>query len=147
MHAELRVVVPGIPVPKARARSALIRSKSGKQFISHYTPKSTRNFEQEVRGAAFMAMVDAKLQPAAREVPVELGLLFVMPIPASWSQRKTLAAVGAPVIVKPDLDNLEKSIKDGCNGVVWVDDCQVWNVFQKQKVYGADPRVEIVVRW
>ncbi|WP_268602553.1 RusA family crossover junction endodeoxyribonuclease, partial [Escherichia coli] len=46
--------------------------------------------------------------------------------------------------VKPDSDNVEKAIKDGCNGVVYRDDVQVVDD-GKTKVYGAELGVTVEV--
>ena len=58
---------------------------------------------------------------------VSLAATFILPIPASWSKEKRLAA-GAGTLFhtsKPDLDNLIKGIKDPLSAVLWVDDRQV----------------------
>lgn len=79
------------------------------------------------------------------------GAVFVtldirVQIPASWSKKKQeLARFGGywPAS-KPDIDNIEKAIFDGMNGVVWKDDVQVVKV-TKQKRYSDQPGVEVHV--
>ena len=46
--------------------------------------------------------------------------------------------------VKPDIDNLIKLVFDVFNGVVWVDDAQITQVYAS-KEYGAIPRTEVMV--
>lgn len=58
-------------------------------------------------------------------------------------QRRAAAGHIVPT-VKPDSDNAEKAIKDGCNGVVYRDDVQVVKD-SKEKVYGPVPGVTVVV--
>ena len=47
-------------------------------------------------------------------------------------------------IIKVDLDNLEKFVKDAGNGILWRDDCLICNV-SKVKLYSSIPRTEIVI--
>ena len=47
-----------------------------------------------------------------REVPARLRLIFIMPMPKSWSNKKRLLMRGEPHQQKPDIDNLQKSVQD-----------------------------------
>lgn len=122
------------PVAKARARAG-----AGGRF---YTPKKTSDFESFVALYAKQAM--------AGRAPIEssccLRLVFHMPIPKSWSQKKREQAIGGEIrhTSKPDLDNLLKAVKDGLNGIVWLDDAQVIKVVAEKK-YGDNPKVECCV--
>jgi Holliday junction resolvase RusA-like endonuclease len=137
---EARITVPGDPIAKGRGRIVRLGNRMGIK-----TPDKTRRYEFTVREHAIREW--GSMQPIS-DVPVSLTLLFVRSVPPSWSQKKQKAALAGDVlpITKPDLDNLEKSVKDGMNGVVYRDDAQVCRV-TKSKVYGAQPRVEIVVMW
>lgn len=132
--------VPGAPVPKGRARSRLVKTRDGRQFVSHYTPDETTRYENLIRMCARDAMHDRY----PLDGPLLLEVTVVLPIPASWSgRRKRDAAVGAiGASKKPDLDNFIKAIADGCNGVAWVDDSQVVKL-HAEKRYGDSPRVEV----
>lgn len=128
--------VPGTPVAKARARSVLRHGK-----ITHYTPNTTARYENLVRLAAQQAMGGQ----SPLEGAVSLSVRAYLPVPASWSKPRRLAAsAGLPHTSRPDLDNLLKSVKDGANGVLWRDDSQVAEV-SACKRYG-DPRVVVEVR-
>jgi Holliday junction resolvase RusA-like endonuclease len=109
-----------------------------------YTPKKTVGYEQTVAVFAQNAMSNARLQPFL--CPVELELVFTLPIPLSWSGKRTQAAINGQIAhtKKPDLDNLEKSVKDGLNGVAWNDDRQVISC-SKRKRYGPVLGVSIRV--
>jgi Holliday junction resolvase RusA-like endonuclease len=130
----IRFTIPGAPVGKGRARS----TKSG----HHYTPEKTRQYEKLVREIAFMR----KPSYAVITGPVRLSLVFYLPIPASWSKKDRLQAQEGKVhhTGKPDLDNLIKSVSDGLNGVVYVDDCQIVAI-DAMKVYDINPRVEVEI--
>jgi Holliday junction resolvase RusA-like endonuclease len=123
--------VPGVPVAKARAR------------VTHwgaYTPKSTVDAQRNIARAALVAM---RGQDVFDE-PVELSIIAVFPEPA-----RTLKARAAPNSafrpVKPDLDNLAKTVMDACIGVVWQDDSRI-AVLHLAKIYGNEPELRIMVR-
>lgn len=120
-------VVPGEPVAKGRAR-AFIRGG----HVGHYTPEKTARFENLVKLAAQRAMNGEPISG-----PVALYCTFSLPVPASYSNKRRTACLNGSEwpCKKPDLDNQIKAILDGCNGVVWKDDCQVVQLFAT-KVYG-----------
>lgn len=122
------------PVAKARARAG-----AGGCF---YTPKKTSDFESIVALYAKRAMAGCTQIDSA----CCLNLVFHMPIPKSWSQKKRSQAISGEIVPtsKPDLDNLIKAVKDGLNGIVWVDDAQVVRVVAEKK-YSEKPRVECCV--
>ncbi len=129
--------IPGNPVAKGRAKFA----RRG-NFVTTYTPEKTVRYENLVALAAQQAMGITPLF----ETGVELRVIAYMPIPASWSMKKQRAAALGELtpISKPDLDNVVKAIKDGCNKVAWKDDSQVIDLVAKKR-YGM-PRVEVAIR-
>jgi Holliday junction resolvase RusA-like endonuclease len=130
--------VPGDPVAKGRAKFA---RQGG--FVRAYTPKETVRYENLVRLAAQEAMAGAALLDG----PVSLVVAIYLPIPQSWSKKKQEKArtglVGATK--KPDADNILKALKDGMNGVVYVDDARITDI-TLQKRYATAPRVDVIVR-
>ena len=128
--------VPGEPVAKGRAR-AFVRHG----HVAHYTPEKTARYENLVKLAAQQAMAGEPLSG-----PLSLYCTFALPVPASYSKKRAAACLSGSEwpCKKPDTDNLVKSIKDGCNGVVWKDDCQVVQVYAL-KVYGGIPGVSVKV--
>jgi Holliday junction resolvase RusA-like endonuclease len=69
-----------------------------------------------------------------------LSLIFVMPMPASWSKKKRLSMIGQPHTVKPDLDNLIKAFKDS----LCENDSHIHTYDQMSKVWGTSGAVIIV---
>lgn len=126
------------PVPKGRPRF-----RRTKTFITTYTPKKTLDFEDLVRQHAKEAMGPTDLL----ETPVWIALYFRLPIPASYSKKRSEACLNGSEkpIKRPDLDNLIKSVLDGMNGVVFKDDSQI-TVMHCTKVYSNVPGVNIVVK-
>lgn len=136
MTDEIRIVLVGAPKGKGRPR---FNRKSGRA----YTPEATVRYESVLRLAAQDAM--GARPPLAG--PLELEILAVMPIPASWPKKKRADALAGRVqpTGKPDFDNILKMC-DGLNAVVWQDDAQVTTLARPRKRYGAVPRLEITVR-
>lgn len=50
-------------------------------------------------------------------------VIFVLPMPTSWSQKKRDLMRGQPHQQKPDKDNLEKALLDA----LFEDDCCIWD--------------------
>lgn len=135
-------VVPGEPRGKGRARSRIAGGKGGKQFVAHYTPKETVEYENLVRMAAHEAMAGE----APTSFPCMVSIRVFCSVPKSWSQKKRRRALDGEILPtgKPDLDNIEKAILDGMNAIVFRDDSVVCDV-SKKKRYAETPRVEVFV--
>lgn len=125
--------VPGQPYGKGRPRIG----KVGKH-ARLFAPEKAVNYESMVKVLAAQAMAGRPLLDGAVEVRMDIACQ----IPASWSQKKQAEAVAGRVFptTKPDIDNVEKAIFDGLNGVAWRDDVQVVDVV-KRKRYGRVPGV------
>lgn len=50
-------------------------------------------------------------------------VIFILPMPESWSKKKRESMRGSPHQQKPDKDNLEKGLLDAVFG----EDCKVWD--------------------
>ena len=111
----LEFVVDVTPQGKQRARSG-----NG----HHYTPQKTREYESLIALHSKQAMIAANLEPLTGAVRVHI--VAKMPMPKSWSQKKRREMNHLPAVVKPDTDNIAKSICDAMNGIVYLDDKQVW---------------------
>lgn len=136
-------VVPGEPKGKGRARSRIAKGRGGQQFVAHYTPKDTVEYENLVRVAAHEAMRGE----APTKFPVHVSISVMCGIPASWSKRKQARALADEVkpTGKPDIDNITKAILDGMNKIVVADDKLVCGLMVL-KHYSHTPRVEVGVR-
>lgn len=98
--------VPGIPRPTQTG--SVIRPGGGKRAFPVY-----RNTEW----ASYCRLVASQQHVKPLTGPVELCLTFYLPRPKKpkcpWP------------VTRPDLDNLEKKLADGWNGILWVDDSQI----------------------
>lgn len=129
--------IPFAAVAKARARTTWTN-----QGPRHYTPDATRDWEKLVAVYAKQAMAGR----APLHGPVSLSVAFFMPVPPSWPLWKRQMALAGLIAhtTKPDWDNLEKGLADGCKGIAWVDDCQVVQSMT-WKGYAAPPRVDACI--
>lgn len=106
---KISFVVPGPPVPKARAR--VVRNQSvipGTRKTRSYTPTKSADYEKHVGMLALAARTRVAKWPGLdREVRIGLSVRV-------YRSRE-----------QGDLDNFIKSAKDALNGVLWADDWQV----------------------
>lgn len=132
--APVTITIRGPAVAKGRPRF----TRSG----IAYTPSATRKYEAHGRLAAQLAMGDRP--PLAS--PVCLTALVELPIPASWSKRRTAAAIvgGICPTSRPDIDNYLKSAMDAINGIVVADDSLVVKVTVEKK-FGVDPKLVLLI--
>jgi len=130
--------VEGTPVPKGRPRFA----RRGK-FVSTYSPKTTVDYETKVSEAAKQAM--GVTEPL--ETPLAAYIYITLPIPASYSKKRTAACLAGEErpTKRSDIDNYCKAIFDGMNGIVYVDDSQIVSLHSTKR-YGTVGMVEILVK-
>ena len=103
--------IEGVPVPKGRPRF----TRSGHT----YTPDTTRKYEALVTARAKEAMIGKRKIEKPNAVRVDI--LAIFPVPSSWSKKRRTAALQGVEhhVSKPDLDNVQKAILDGMNGIVF----------------------------
>lgn len=131
------IIVELVGEPKGKGRPRFSRA-SGHAF----TPAATRSYEGALRFAAQQAMAG---RPPV-DGPLRTTMIATFPIPASWSKKKTAAALAQQVYPtkKPDADNLLKCL-DALNEVVFRDDAQIIDA-RIFKEYGERPCLRIEVR-
>ena len=131
--ASIAFTLDGVPVPWGRARLVGTR---------HVTPAKTRRYEEAIGKLCRVRM--GALKPASG--PIAVSFVAFIPIPESWSKTdkaRAMAGLLQPTS-RPDLDNYEKAILDGLNGVAFYDDSQVCDVI-KAKRYSNKPRVSVEI--
>ena len=82
------------------------------------------------------------------DCPIEIDMLFFMPIPKSTSKKKSILMKDNTIkhTKRPDCDNLFKFFTDSMNDLVYKDDSQIYKIYIEKR-YSASPRTEIIVRW
>lgn len=148
--SEIEFSVRGLPVAQGTARAFVA---GGKARIA--TDSNRPNTPIGAwRTAIAKAAADAMGQEPAWNGPVMATAFFVFPrpashyLPANRKRPEPELRLDAPrfVVVKPDLDKLERALLDGITNVVVRDDCQVAGI-QAWKVYeDAERRPGVQVR-
>lgn len=132
----IKFTIPGPPKGKGRPRFAR-RGNS----VTTYTPQQTVEYERTVKWS-WRAQSGQKFE---RETPIEVRMVFFMPIPKSLSKKKQLQLDGTFHSKKSDIDNLIKAILDGCNGLAYSDDAQISSL-TAEKRYSFEPRTEVIIK-
>ena len=126
--------IPG----KAQAKQ---RPRMGRSGIV-YTPKETLVYENYVK----MCYSDYANQfgwlPYENQVRAEIEVLVAVPKSDSKTKKKAKIEGMIRPAVKPDCDNLAKSILDSLNGLAYHDDKQVVDLFVK-KYYAENAEVRV----
>ena len=126
--------IPG----KAQAKQ---RPRMGRTGIV-YTPKETLVYENYVK----MCYSDYAKQfgwlPYENQVRAEIEVLVAVPKSDSKTKKKAKIEGMIRPAVKPDCDNLAKSILDSLNGLAYHDDRQVVELFVK-KYYAENAEVRV----
>jgi len=86
---------------------------------------------------AFKDELNLLLQP--EDLPETCHLIFVLPMPESWSKKKKQETLGKPHLSKPDGDNLVKAFFDA---VFPDNDSFIWD-FRCSKVWGKTGKILI----
>lgn len=119
----IRFIVPGQPVPKARAR---VVRKPGQRPHS-FTPARTLWFERSVMAYAMSAIGAGRL-PRWGAARVDVLIL------ATFADNR-----------RRDIDNVAKSVLDALNGVIWADDAQVDGLRIVRSLDRKNPQTEVVI--
>ena len=119
----LHFIIPGTPVPKARARASKFGGK-------HRTPDKTRKYESLVASCAFAAVAKHRRAGGIWVQDVEYTIVII----AVFPDRRVR-----------DLDNILKSILDGCNKVVWDDDRLVSSMSIKRVYDKGNPHTAVMI--
>lgn len=127
---EVKISIPGRPVPKGRPRIGY-RGRS----VILYTPPETENYEKSVARCGQSACQS----PLAGPVEMEIAVYFNPQ--AKVSTRGGRRRTG----ILPNLDNCVKAIVDGLNKVAYADDRQVTRILAVRR-FDTMERAEVVVR-
>jgi len=116
-------VLPFLPAPKGRPRV-------GKFGV--YTPKKTRDSENQIKDFIFSFSKLFFEQPTKMAIGVELQFTMIRP----KSSKKKYPTV------KPDIDNLIKTLLDAMNGIIYADDNQIIDLSASSR-YGEEEKTKI----
>ena len=112
------------------------RPRFSRRSSSIYTPAKTRSYERQIAKAYTTAANGFSFG----DKPVEIWITAVFP-KAKTSKKEY------PTI-KPDIDNIQKAVFDGLNGIVYSDDKQIISAVAHKtfcKLDGEEPRLLVTV--
>lgn len=149
-YQTIRIVLYEIPeaTPRPRAhlmnRNSILNSIGNNAFIKVYSVGAEDNkeyirlFKQE-----HLSYLDHLL-----DTPCDFELRAFFPTPKSFNKIQVmLAEIGLiRCIMKPDVDNIEKSYMDAFTDNIWIDDILVVDA-EFHKYYSVLPRVEIDLKF
>ena len=110
------------PVPASRPRVSR---------WSTYYPKKYTKFKKDMEALTS----EIEITPSAKLVSVELEFRIMMP--KSFSKKKRQGLNNTYCSNNSDIDNYIKAILDSLNGVFYIDDKQVVEIFAR-KIYGDE---------
>ena len=136
----IRLIIPGEPQGKQRAKVFPIRMKSGLIIRRGVTPAKTVAYETLIRELfavtypGFMPMEG----PLSMEVDAYLG------IPKSASRKRREAMEGGAVVPekRPDVDNVLKTAADALQGLAFLNDSQIAEAIIRKR-FSSQPRMII----
>src|ERR1044071_1724313 len=111
-------------------------TKSGRRFV--------RESNRSLPGWRQLVMSEAQKHAPAQpfDGPVELGLVFWLPVPKSAPKRRRLHHVK-----KPDLSKLTRAVEDALKGVMFRDDSQIVRLeVEKRYAYETPVGVALQIR-
>ncbi len=138
----MRIVLPGNPVPRASHKVCM-----GGKYIRSYDSQSKIMTAKRAE-LCYLAKQD---QPDDLEAyfshPLSVRLWFHMPVTVSSSAAQKNAKLNGLVMpsIKPDIDNLVKTIFDISNDCLWRDDSQIVELHATQQ-YSETPCTVIEIK-
>lgn len=122
------------------------QAKQRPRFNTHtgrtYTPNKTINYENWVKICYLEKYKDKELM----DKPLRVTIRAFLEIPKSTSKKKKQQMLDNEILptVKPDTDNIAKSILDSLNGIAYKDDKQVAELIV-YKFYNDTPYVNVTI--
>jgi Holliday junction resolvase RusA-like endonuclease len=87
-------------------------------------PRQTRFTDRKNRALVKYRAFRDQVRLRGVQIPDSALVVFLMPMPASWSQTKKLGTLYTPHRSKPDVDNMLKALMDS----VLKDDRHIWDI-------------------
>lgn len=131
---EARFAVLGEPVPKARPR--VVNGHA-------YTPAKTKNHEEKI-ALIYKSIYHGDRFDKGISLRVKTDFYRTIPKSARKQDRELMRSGVKRPTVKPDIDNLAKTVLDALLGVAYEDDNQVAEL-ECRKFYSDEPRTEICI--
>lgn len=107
-----------------------------------YTPKQTIEYENWIKTCYSMKYN----QYAKLTGPLKVTIITYFAIPKSTSKKRAKQMLDYEILptVKPDTDNIAKSILDSLNGIAYLDDKQIVKL-EVEKYYSQAPSTVVMI--
>ena len=128
----MNFTIPGKPFGKARPRK-------GKFGV--YNPRCNVEFEKRV-SAAYVAALGYTPEPTDKPIWLNIDCYYAIPKQTPKKKRELMLEGKIQPMIKPDLDNVAKSIMDALNGLAYLDDKQIVLV-RVSKAYALEPHTTV----
>lgn len=114
------------------------------QFKYAYTPKKTKDFENQI--ATYFSIYMRRNGFEMEEGPVCVDITVFNKVPKSWTKRRREDALMGDIrpIKTPDGDNILKAILDSLNDIAYMDDKQVVQ-FHFNRLYDEEDLINIKI--
>ncbi|PCR98654.1 hypothetical protein RT41_GL001394 [Lactococcus fujiensis JCM 16395] len=113
-------------------------------FVKAYMPKAYMDWKKQF----LLAWSTYRAEKIEKGKPLFIKVNFYIKPPKNIAiaKKNSLALFNEtmPIIVKPDIDNLQKSVLDALNSYAWNDDNQISDIYAKKR-YSLKPRIEIEI--
>lgn len=131
-------------MPFVKAEKDVSASGLTELGVRSYQPKPVTEHAAIIRQDISAAWAD---RPALRG-PVGLIVVHRYPWPKSMPKwKRALAWFYGRKVTRPDLENLDKMLKDALEGIVYWNDCQVWRAVSTKRYHDGPASTEVVVYW
>lgn len=147
-YTRLVITIPGEPVAQGRGKVGRWKAKDGREGITVRDPGKSRSW----KGAAQVHMYEAVgVAVASGRWPLaalyRLSILAVFTCPKSAFKKRSPVPRRRAGGSRNDCDNLAKAVMDAGNGVLWVDDGQVAELYVEKWIgaQGEAPGVYLTV--
>lgn len=134
--------IPGKPIPN--------NTKYGARYgkIYSYKPKAYVEYKKCIQFIVAQYMIRTQAEPI--KSPAEVSIVINLGIPKSYSKKRRNALLSAPAPIKPDGDNICKTILDSISkekGLKYylLEDDKLACKIVITKYYAATPSVELTV--
>ena len=138
----MQIIIDGPAVPQGRPRA--VRAGAGGRM---YDPPKSRAYKQMVAAKVRSYMKINGIQTITEPIAVHLNFYFTPPKSYSKKRIRAIEAKEELFTKRLDLDNLVKSVTDGMNSIVYLDDSQIVGL-TAGKHYGhkdyVDVKIEVI---
>jgi Holliday junction resolvase RusA-like endonuclease len=125
------------PRPKAMMVQGSIRVYAPKEY-TFYKKELAEEIKEKMRHLGFKDILDE---------PLALSILFRVRMPIGFSAKEKVLALTGNLLptTKPDLDNLEKTILDTMNAIVYTDDTCITSL-SSFKMYSETEGFDLILK-